>query len=356
MLTDKFKLITFYILLTLTGILLLLIAIYNASREQLKLDTINSNKQFYTELLTVTRAEQYTPGNQSSLKPVTQLVPLPNDNSTPSINSFLCNTPITNDLLDTSRLNANGGYLNENHCSIIWTSVFSLQDNQPILVLQDSSLVNFNSALSPYIKRLAIPLLFFIWLTIWGALVLANLINRLRRQMDAVEHIALHDALTGLPNRSYFSDTIIEHISYSERHGTTFSLAVIDLNKFKPINDTYGHQFGDELLIQVADRLRQSIRQYDIACRLGGDEFLLLIVNDSIDDSLQLLKRIHQKLIATYTVNEISLEVGASIGIAHYPEHGTKYSDLFHHADLAMYQGKHTPLGGIHVFDPESIK
>jgi len=173
-----------------------------------------------------------------------------------------------------------------------------------------------------------------------------NLEREITAHEELEEHLkyqALHDALTGLPNRTLLFDRLRQAIFMSEREGTPFSLAVIDLDNFKAINDKFGHEFGDKILKQVADHFEEAVRKTDTITRFGGDEFVLLM--DSATDTPAAIA-ITEKILASiqnpFLVRGEEFRLTASIGIASYPEHGHSVETLIRHADLAMYKAKMT--------------
>jgi diguanylate cyclase (GGDEF)-like protein len=168
----------------------------------------------------------------------------------------------------------------------------------------------------------------------------------------ALEHMAMHDALTSLPNRALLIDRLDYAILNSKRNNSILSLLILDLDRFKEINDTLGHAAGDVLLCSVADRLTNCLRDTDTVARLGGDEFAILLPTTSLNALSQLTSKIISVLENVYHIEEHNLYVGMSIGIANYPEHGENSSSLIQHADIAMYQSKRTNTN-ITTYDPE---
>ncbi|MDR3517198.1 MAG: GGDEF domain-containing protein [Azospirillaceae bacterium] len=168
------------------------------------------------------------------------------------------------------------------------------------------------------------------------------LVARLQENEARLAHIAHHDTLTGLPNRTLFDAQVDQAITHAQQSGTSFALLFIDLDGFKPINDSHGHEIGDSILCQIADRLRQHIRQSDSIARYGGDEFLVLL-ND-LDDpqaNAPIAAAALQDVISKpFEIGTLTLRVGLSIGIAIFPDHGTDAQTLCSHADQAMYRAK----------------
>ncbi len=170
--------------------------------------------------------------------------------------------------------------------------------------------------------------------------------EELQRLNDENRKLALTDSLTALPNRrSFYGD--LDALTASPE-GQSFAVGVLDLDRFKPINDTYGHQVGDRLLGAIATRLRETAGPFVRAYRLGGDEFGL--IDTSGGDFAQTCERLLQQVQAPLHIGEIVLSVGGSLGIARSPEAGTQASDLFDRADYALYHAKHVNGGGICTF------
>jgi diguanylate cyclase (GGDEF)-like protein/PAS domain S-box-containing protein len=164
-----------------------------------------------------------------------------------------------------------------------------------------------------------------------------------RRQMGEIEHQALHDSLTGLPNRSLFSGRIEHALENAARAPAPFAVMMIDLDRFKEINDTLGHQSGDRVLQEVGRRLRAVARSSDTVARLGGDEFGILAPGiASADGAERLAEKLVAALTQELTIGELALEVEASVGIALHPRDGVDVETLVRHADVAMYLSKET--------------
>ena len=164
--------------------------------------------------------------------------------------------------------------------------------------------------------------------------------RKLRRHAAQREHQSLHDGLTGLPNREWFRARAEEALERGRR-GELGAIVLVDLDHFKEVNDTLGHQAGDELLQVVGQRLTASLRTDDTVARLGGDEFGLVLPRATDRASiLELLTRVSKELAAEIVLHTVSLSIEASFGVAFYPEHGNDLETLLQHADSAMYQGK----------------
>ena len=161
----------------------------------------------------------------------------------------------------------------------------------------------------------------------------------------ALQHQALHDNLTRLPNRVLFADRVTQAIRAGRRTGNSFALLIMDLNEFKHVNDTFGHQHGDEVLKQVTARLTTCLRAGDTVARLGGDEFGVLCESSDLAAAATVVWKIQQSLEPAFVVNGHSVDVTASIGIALSPTHGDNVDDLLRRADLAMYDAKRSGHG-----------
>ena len=171
-------------------------------------------------------------------------------------------------------------------------------------------------------------------------------IQRNTRQALLNQHQALHDSLTGLPNRALFHDRVHQAIEGSRRSVSACAVMVMDLDRFKEINDTLGHYHGDRLLQMVGQRLSSTLRSADTVARLGGDEFAMLLptVRDA-DHALEVADKLLEGLRRSFEIDGLSLEVGASVGIACFPAHGEDHETLLQRADIAMYVAKNGQSG-----------
>lgn len=161
-----------------------------------------------------------------------------------------------------------------------------------------------------------------------------------RRTQALVAHMAHHDILTDLPNRMLFADHLKTAVALAKR-GALMAVHYLDLDHFKPVNDNYGHQAGDELLVSVAKRLRGSVRDNDTVARLGGDEFAIVQTGINVNsDAAVLAKRIVSQLSTPFQITGREVQVGVSIGIALAPIDGTNTDDVLAKADSALYRSK----------------
>ncbi|WP_299195032.1 EAL domain-containing protein [uncultured Amphritea sp.] len=155
-----------------------------------------------------------------------------------------------------------------------------------------------------------------------------------------LEHQAFHDSLTGLPNRATYDNNLSTAINYAERRNEQLTIMFLDLDRFKDINDTLGHDMGDQLLIEISSRLSKCLRSSDTLARLGGDEFAVLAVNTSQDHAADIAAKLIQAIQDPIEIREFNLQVTTSIGISIYPTDGRDATTLIKHADTAMYCSK----------------
>jgi diguanylate cyclase (GGDEF)-like protein len=153
-------------------------------------------------------------------------------------------------------------------------------------------------------------------------------------------YMATHDTLTGLPNRSLLADRFSQARLRAERRNLTFSTMFLDLNEFKKVNDTYGHEIGDQLLKTLGSLLKNCIRNEDTLSRISGDEFVILLENTSYENAQKIAQKIHTQFAQPVFIQGIKLNIGISLGIAVYPEDGTEMSELLIKADTRMYSAK----------------
>ena len=198
-------------------------------------------------------------------------------------------------------------------------------------------------------------------LAICGGLVLlfglllcavAAVSRRLRRQVDHNRLLALHDPLTGLPNRTLFHDRVAQCGKERRRAGQQAAVMVLDLDRFKEVNDTLGHRTGDLLLNEVARRLSNRLRQSDTLARLGGDEFAVLLPTvDGLAGVAKVVEGLRTALAAPVVLDGVTLTVEASIGVALIPDHGVDPDVLIERADVSMYTAKSSRSGHA-IYDP----
>jgi diguanylate cyclase (GGDEF)-like protein len=179
---------------------------------------------------------------------------------------------------------------------------------------------------------------------------------RIRRERKGAErrlaHLAYHDALTDLPNRTLLHDRLQQAVFGAHRSGEPLMLLVMDLDRFKEINDTMGHPAGDRVLQLVASRLRDTLREADTVARLGGDEFALVLPSTDVEGAVSTARKVLQELEQPFIIDGRSLRVRASIGVARFPEHGASAETLLQKADIAMYLAK-ADASGVTIYSPE---
>ncbi len=202
--------------------------------------------------------------------------------------------------------------------------------------------------------QLAVTGFVVIWIAAWSALLLAaNISRRLDRQNAALVHQALHDTLTNLPNRTLLYDCIEQAIHDEKQTRKQGALLVMDLDRFKDINDTLGHTSGDLLLQQVASLLQTVIRDSDTVARLGGDEFAVLLPGVDAGQAVRYARKFISVLERPFVIEGMYLEIETSIGISLYPDHGEEADTLIRRADVAMYHAKQKN-SGCFIYEPES--
>jgi len=204
------------------------------------------------------------------------------------------------------------------------------------------------------VRRKLIPLLYVAGLLL--ALVVTS-ITRGHRRLLVVERRraledSLHDALTGLPNRTLLADRFGQALRADARNGTATGLLLIDLDRFKEVNDTFGHHYGDELLTQIGPRLSAVLREVDTVARLGGDEFAVLLPEvSSVAAAVKVAGHLRAALDASFQVEGVHLDVQASIGVVLSGEHGDDVNTLLQRVDVAMYVAKSQDVG-VSAYDP----
>lgn len=172
---------------------------------------------------------------------------------------------------------------------------------------------------------------------------------RERAAQERIERLAHFDMLTGLPNRALLMDRLSQESARAKRGARPFAVLMFDLDGFKKVNDTWGHAAGDYVLKQVGTRARASVRASDTVGRLGGDEFLALLPETTLEGAKGVAEKMREALRAPYDVPKATATLGASFGIAVFPEHGTDSDDLQRAADAALYRAKHEGKNRISV-------
>ena len=226
---------------------------------------------------------------------------------------------------------------------------FRLTSSSPVLVVVRTyaPMASTERAAAADVRRtilvLAVGLLVF-----WASLfrLVAGASRTLTRQSRANAHLATHDSLTGLPNRALLRDRAEQAIAASRRSGSHVGLLLLDLDRFKEINDTLGHRYGDTLLKQVGPRLREHLRDTDTVARLGGDEFVVLLPElRSGVIAVEVAEKLVDVLQQPFLIDGAAVDVGCSVGVALTPDHGEDFDLLLQHTDVAMYVAKKDSLG-----------
>ncbi|NMM37208.1 MAG: EAL domain-containing protein [Glaciimonas sp.] len=188
--------------------------------------------------------------------------------------------------------------------------------------------------------------------TLFGCVLVFRDVSEKRHLLSQITWQASHDALTKLPNRVLLGDRFKQAIASAQRHQQLLAVCLLDLDGFKPVNDYYGHELGDRLLIELAGRLSSALRGEDTVARLGGDEFVLLLsgLNDIHEIGLA-MQRILAKVAEPYLLDGQPIQVSASIGVAVYSQDEIDPDTLLRHADQAMYQAKQAGRSRYHFFD-----
>jgi diguanylate cyclase (GGDEF)-like protein len=177
-------------------------------------------------------------------------------------------------------------------------------------------------------------------------------ITKFKEQTDALEHMAMHDALTGLPNRALLHDRLQQAIFVGQREEKSVALLMMDLDRFKEINDTLGHHIGDLVLKEVGERLLGVLRKSDTFARLGGDEFAVVLPVTDVEHAKEAADKLLMALEEPFMIEGHNLYIGASIGIVFSPDHGEDASTLLQRADVAMYVAKNA-RSGHSIYSPD---
>ena len=174
--------------------------------------------------------------------------------------------------------------------------------------------------------------------------------DELRQSHGHYRHLAHHDSLTGIPNRTLFLDRFQHALANARRYGTPLGLLFIDLDRFKTINDTWGHEAGDRILKAAAAVLQKSIRESDTAARIAGDEFAVLVEHADENTVTALVDRLAREFASGLDFGDGDISTSASIGISLYPQDGDDIETLLRHADIAMYRAKADRRGSWQYF------
>lgn len=181
-------------------------------------------------------------------------------------------------------------------------------------------------------------------------------VTEFRKHDEHIKHLAYHDGLTGLPNRTLFQDRLQHAVERARRDGNRLLVAFVDLDRFKEVNDTLGHEVGDLLLQKVGERIKGQLRESDTVARLGGDEFVILLESwHQVENCISLAEALISDLARPMALAGHDIQIGASIGLAYFPEHGSEAQELLKHADAAMYAAKEAGRNACRIFEPEML-
>ena len=347
---QKYRLVAFLVTTSIIGILLIFLAVYNTSKDLELVHEIDNLHRF---------AKASLAGNNQADELVRMIASQPVDdyqvlilsnNSVTHLPDKSLHTRFTPDMnnLEESRINEHGGFMLIEDRIYTWVKVSIDGSNNQMVLFHKFMGSSPSRLVSIYLKRLFIPAVFYIWLMVWVGLIIRYLTEKLIAQNKELERMALYDSLTGLPNRVLLNDRLHKLIQDSRRNQRTFALAVIDLNKFKLVNDTLGHDQGDELLRLVAGRVSNLLRTSDTISRIGGDEFVMLLNDVNEESCIRKCELVQSEILKPYVLREGEVRIGLSIGIAVFPKHGEEPGTLMRNADMAMYDIK-TKGGGIQL-------
>lgn len=347
---EKQRILFFLVSTSFIGVCLILISVYNASNELEIIYEIENTHRF---------AEMLTSSEQADEAHYQHLLSL--DHSEYQFYIIQQGEVMLKDSsrsdhgwdmqlasLYESRVNEKGGYMEIGQQVITWAMLPLARDDQQLLVLHRFASSGNANLSQVYIKRMLVPAIFYVWLMVWMGYIVRYLTGKLSEQKQAMEHMALHDTLTGLPNRNLLNDRLNNMLEVSKRKKSHFSIVMMDLDGFKVVNDTHGHAIGDLLLKEIAQRIKSCLRANDTVCRLGGDEFIFLLDDKQRNTSLEICKRIFSEIAKPVVINDLMINVGSSMGLV-YIDHDERPEDLIHKSDEAMYKAKANG-GGIHIY------
>ncbi|MDN3525887.1 diguanylate cyclase [Halomonas sabkhae] len=214
-----------------------------------------------------------------------------------------------------------------------------------VLVRQDGSKLAIEDSAAPIRDREG---------RVTGAVIVFRDATRSQVMLERMAHLAQHDPLTGLPNRALLTERLSRALGLARRHRHLVALLYLDLDAFKPINDSFGHAVGDSLLQAVASRVQECMRDIDTVCRQGGDEFVVLLAEiNRPEDATRVAEKLLAVLGRPFCIHGNQFHVTLSIGISLYPDDADDADALMHNADTAMYHAKRNGRNGHHCFTAE---
>ena len=229
----------------------------------------------------------------------------------------------------------------------------ALEINELLRLQQQETETAVAEARAAYENTRLLMLLFGGTAALIGLAIAVVVIRNAVRQAKSLQHQAMFDSLTNLPNRALFADRLQQAILVGRRETQPFALIAVDLDRFKEINDTLGHHIGDQVLVQVAERMRACLRESDTVARMGGDEFSVLLPTVAqVEGAEAVAKKILTAFKQPLDVGGRNLDIGASLGIVMFPQHGEDADKLMREADAAMYNAKRTH-GGFKVYSAD---
>lgn len=348
--SENYRLFIFLMSTSIVGVLLILLAVYNTSKD---LELIHEVDNLYlfakVSLAGNNREDELVKALTDQSDDEFQIWVLENSSITrlPSETPH-ARFPLDISQLDKFRINERGGYVEVDGQIYTWVRLPIIDSGKHVVLAHKFVESTINSLVSVYLKRLVVPAIFYVWLMVWVGLIIHHLNDKLISQNKELEQLALYDSLTGLPNRVLLNDRMHKLIQDCQRNQRTFAVAVFDLNKFKSVNDTFGHDQRDQLLCQVAGRVREQLRHSDTFSRIGGDEFVLLLNDVDVASSICKCEHIQNEILKPYALSEGEVSIGLSIGIALFPNDGVDSVTLIRNADIAMYSIKNNGGGIAH--------
>jgi diguanylate cyclase (GGDEF)-like protein/PAS domain S-box-containing protein len=191
---------------------------------------------------------------------------------------------------------------------------------------------------------------------ITGIVLVFRDITERKKYEQQLRYNAIHDPLTDLPNRAFFDELLTKTLQQARRKKHNLAVLMLDLDYFKKVNDTLGHNVGDKLLVAVAEKIKNSVREEDTVARLGGDEYLLLLTDIShLEGAISIAQRILDIFQTPFDLKDAEIQITTSIGIALFPDHGEDAETLIKNADMAMYQAKDDGRNNYKVFNPQKV-